>query len=55
MCVWFNVLCLPLDIAGDSYAKWKQSKLEDGDAPESLSLVTEEPGLAGNLMGPGSC
>lgn len=44
-----NVLCLPLDISDGSFAKWKQSKLEEGDVPGPLSSVRDEADLAGNL------
>lgn len=54
MCVVINVLCLPLDISDDSFAKWKQSKLEEDDVPGSLSSVTEAADLAGNIMHPAS-
>lgn len=47
-----NVLRLLLDLADGSFAKSKQSKLEEGDAPDPLSLVTEETDLAGNIMRP---
>lgn len=50
MCVVINVLCLPLDMSDGSFAKWKQSKVEEDDAPGSLSSVTEEADLAGNVM-----
>ena len=49
-----NALRLLLDLADGSFAKSKQSKLEEGDAPESLSPVTEETDLAGNIMRPAS-
>lgn len=54
MFVCFNVLCLPLDILDDSFPMWKESKLEEDDAPGSLSSVTEEADLAGNTMQPAS-
>lgn len=50
MCVVINVLCLPLDMSDGSVAKWKQSKVEEDDAPGSLSSMTEEADLAGNIM-----
>lgn len=54
MCVVVNGLCLLLDPADGSFAKSKQSKLEEGDAPGSLPSVTEETDLAGNIMRPAS-
>lgn len=54
MCVVINVRCLPLDMSDGSFAKWKQSKLEEDDAPGSLSSMTEEADLAGNVMHPAS-
>lgn len=50
MCVVINVLRLPLDMSDGSFAKWKQSKVEEDAAPGSLSSMTEEADLAGNIM-----
>lgn len=56
MCVHvvINMLCFPLDMSESSSAKWKQSKLDEDDAPGSLSSVIEETDLAGNSMHPAS-
>lgn len=41
-----------LDISDGSFAKSKHSKLEEGGSPESLTSVTEETDLAGNVAQP---
>lgn len=48
------VLCLLSDLSDGSFAKSKQSKLEEGSAPEPLCSVTEETDVAGNIMCPTS-
>nr|KAF6380501.1 synaptonemal complex protein 2 like [Myotis myotis] len=40
------------DMSDGSFAKWKQSKVEEDDAPESLSSVTEEADVAENISTP---
>nr|KAF6445294.1 synaptonemal complex protein 2 like [Molossus molossus] len=41
-----------LEDRDDSFAMWKQSKLEEDDAPGSLSSVTEDTDLAEGISGP---
>lgn len=54
MCVVISELRLPSDGADGHFAKGKQSRLEEGDAPGCPSSVAEETDLAGNIMHPAS-